>query len=249
MGLPAYGNVGRGLTAAEMADEVQALTGTTDTDEPLATESRITRWLNESQRIIVKKCAGIESLTFKNTTSFDMTSLYEFDINDITGGDFTTQDIAHVWDVWYLDGNESAQLTFLPTDEFDSQYPDPTHSDIPVSFPKHWTRRAGQIEILPMSACAYWDSDLRFDGDFYPRDLSADSTEVCDISMSTDTGLIIYATAQYYAAAGKPIEARIWEKRWSNDDPKNEEEQGWLEDFIEANNVMHEWNGNLYWPE
>ena len=246
MGLPEYGVVQRSLTCAQMIDEVQALTGTTDPDEPLATEARITRWLNDAQRYIVKKCPGIESLMFKNTTSVDITQSLAYEINDVTGGDFTTQDIAHIWDVWLLNGSDSRHLHYLPTDEFDALYPDPTSSEIPISLAQHWTRRGGQIEIMPLSACAFCDKDLRFDGDFYPRDFTEDSSAYSDISMSVHEGLIFYAVAKYYQASGQSdVKAlKAW-KDFYNADPRDEESMGWLDDFIASNDRMEAWDGNF----
>lgn len=246
MGLPEYGVVARGLTCAQMVDEVQALTGTTDSDEPLATEARITQWINDGQREIVKECPGLESLLFKNTTSHDLTQSLAYSINDITGGDFTTQDIAHVWDVWYLDGAQSRKIDFVPTDEFDLMYPDPTHTDNPISLAKHWTRRGGQVEIMPLSQCAYCDNDLRFDGDFYPRDFTTDSSSYSDISMGVHKGLIYYAVAEYYSAAGDDVKGRIWKKKFHNPSGHNEEDIGWLDMFKDANDRMEAWDGNLY---
>lgn len=245
MGLPAFGNIQRGLTCAEMIDEVQALTGTTDPGEPIATEDRITVWLNDGQREIIHKTPGVDTVAFKNTTSLDITQSLAYEVNDITGGDFTTQDVARIYDVYYLDGPQSRRLHFLTTDEFDKILIDPTHSSIPFGKAKYWTRRGGQIEIIPLSQCAYVDKDLRFDGEFYARDLTTDSTQYSDISRSAHVGLIYYAVAEYYGAAKDKIESEIWKRKFSVPSHR-QDQQGWLEDFADFNNNMQEWDGDLF---
>jgi len=244
MGLPAYGNIERGLTCAEMIDEVQALTGTTDGGEPLATEARITVWLNDAQRDIIRKTPGLETLAFKNTTSLDITQSLAYEINDITGVDFTTQDIARIYDVYYLDGNESRKLHYLTTDEFDKLAIDPTHTDRPFGKSKYWTRRGGQVEIIPLSQCAYVDKDLRFDGEFFARDFTTDSSQYTDISRGAHQGMIYYAVAEYYAASGQDVKSVVWRKKYSN--PSHRQDQdGWLEGFQDYNNTLQEWDGEL----
>jgi hypothetical protein len=237
----AFGNVARGLTCAAMIDEVQAETGTTDTDEPLATEARVTQWINDGQRVIVRKIAGLESLLFKNTGSHDITQKLAYSLNDVTVGDSTTtQEVARVFDVWYWNGLTSRRLIYLPTDQFDRHYPDPTNSDQPTSLVKHWTRRGGQIELAPLCSSTYWDDDIRIDGDYYPADFTADSGSYSDISMEVHEGLILYSNYRYYRAAAITDKKRdAWNEFFG--------EGGWLDRFREHNNTMEAWDGDFFW--
>ncbi len=237
-----------GLTCSQMISEVQTITGATSTDEPVATTTQITRWINRGQVEIARECPGLMPLVFKNTTSHDITQSLRYSMDDITAGDSTLQSIAHMYDVFYLDGQETEKLRFLPTDEFDGNWPDPTHSDIPTGIPAYWTRRNRSIEIMPLSSCGYCNNDLRFDGDIYPRDFTTNSTYYSDISLGVESGLVVYAVAEYYKAIGEDARGELWSKRFSNDNPSDEANIGWLEKFKEANNIMTEWQADLFYP-
>ena len=231
------------LTGGELVDEVKAFVGRSNPDDAvLVTDTRITRALNAGQRKIVEKCPGLHSLTFKNTTSLDTTQVLQYAIADITVGDVSVaQTACHIWDVWYLNGNNTIKLIFAHTDEFDLEYPDPTHSDFVPDLPRHWTRRGNYIEIYPLCATAYCDKDLRFDGDFYPEDLTTNTGEESDIS-NADEGLIMYGIAEAWAAIGNPasmLKSQAWHNKFNV----------WLEEFKEQNDTLHEWNGNLYSDE
>ena len=237
------------LTGAEMTDEVQALTGRTTAGEPLIDNTRVTRWLNEGQRDIAEKVPGLHALTFKNTDSLDTTQSLRYNMSDITVRDpTTTNNICHLFDVWYLDGVESFRLIYTMVDDFDSDYPDPTHSDMETQRSNRWTRRGNVIEIFPLSACAYVDKDLRFDGDYYPTDFTTETTEVSDISRA-DEGLIYYAVWKAWDSIGgtkAKIEAVTAKKRYTNPDPLPGEDFGWMEEYRDQNDSMYEWDGKLY---
>lgn len=227
------------LTGDQLTDEVKDFVGRS-TDTELVTDARVARVISAGQVKIVEKCPGLHSLTFRNTTSLDTTQTLRYAISDITTvGDASTDTWpCRIWDAWYLDGNESIHLIFAHTDEFDTEYPDPTHSDFNPDLPKHWTRRGNNIEIYPLCATAYCDKDLGFAGDFYPRDLTTNSTKVSDIS-GADEGLIMYGIAEAWAMIGNPasiLKSQAWHNKFNT----------WLEDFKEQNDTLHEWDGNLY---
>jgi hypothetical protein len=190
------------LTCASMVSEVQALCGRTG-DTVLICPTQVLRWFNDAQRDIAQDVRGLDALTFKNTGSLDTTAVLRYAIGDITGGDYTTQPVMDVWRVTYLDGQDSKKLTFVHTDEFDSNWPDPTHSDSVFGKPSHWTRRGSNIEIRPVCSSGYYDKDLRFDGQFYPREFTdADVTVYADISNADDL-LKLYALSKAWHAIGK----------------------------------------------
>ncbi len=233
------------LSCASMAAQVQALSGRTG-DTVLVTTDQIRVWFNEAQRDVADRAPGLHALTFSNRTSLDVTDTLRYFLGDITAGDYTEQGVANIWNVFYLDGADSRKLAFVHTDEFDANWIDPTHADAARYRPRWWTRRGNSIEIVPMSGCAYWDKDLRFDGDFYPREFSAaDTTRYSDLS-EAEEGLVAYALAQAWRAIGSSggvqgalMKAADYSRRY----------EGWLDNYEHKNNRLDEWPGNLYSDE
>ncbi len=232
------------LIGSQLIDEVRAIVGREgSTDSGVITDTRITRYLNEAQEAIVEECVGLHSMSFVNTTSLDTTAQLKYAISDITVGDLSTggERIARIWDVYYLDGEDSRHLTWMSTDEFDEKYPDATHSDIATGKPSHWTRRGQYIEIFPLPSSGYYDKDLRFDGDYYAADFTTNDATASDISLA-DEGLIAYAAWKAWGSiSGK--EATLEEVKWKMT------YQEWLEGFKAKNDNLHEWDGNLYGNE
>ena len=225
------------MISSAITDEIQALSGRTG-DTVLITDARCARWQNEAQKMIAEKVPGLHELTFKNTTSFDTTATLKWSIAEITSGlsDVTTEKrVAHVFDVFYLDGNRSKKLDYRPVDEFDVLYPDPTHSDIPHTLCKNWTRRGDYIEIMPLCLTEYHDDDLRFDVGVYPIDI----TDALSSSLNdADDGLIAYGVWKAFEAIGveKQADALKWKATYYE----------WLEDYKDQNDTMYEWDGNWY---
>lgn len=241
------------LPCQEMIDEIQARCGRAETVDNLIDDTWVTRRINEAQKIIVEMVPLIPSMTFKNTSSLDTTGTMRYAISDITVGDSSTLNRAcHIADVWYLDGNESKKLTFRPVDVFDAEHPDPTHSNENFEKPVYWTKRDNiYIETYPYCASAYWDKNMRFDGDFYAADFTTDSTELSDIS-GADEGIILYGLWKAWAAIGMSnpsVAAEIVnaKKAWSNPEPLPGETVGWLESFRETHEQMIQWEPNFYY--
>jgi len=239
------------LSCQEIIDEIQARVGRPNTAVLIDT-TWLTRRINEAQKFLVENVPLIPSQTFKNITSLDTTDTFRYAITDITVGDLTTNLPCHITDVWYLDGNESRRLKFVPIDEFDLRHPDPTHADENREKPKEWTRRDNRyIEMYPYCASGYWDKDLRFDGDFYAADFTTDSTELSDITR-IDEGLILYGVWQSWKAIGVATpgvnaqEAKAM-KAWSNPQyDRMGESPGWFETFRQQSESLIAWSGNLY---
>ncbi|HIJ71146.1 MAG TPA: hypothetical protein HPP87_07260 [Planctomycetes bacterium] len=252
---PSPGSPGTALTCKDMIDEIQLRIGRPDADthgNEIVDMTWCTRVLNEAQRVIVQTVPGLSCLHFSNRSTFDTTGTYQYTITDLTYGDSTTdRGVCRVTDVWYLDGNQSRQLTFKPRDEFDSEHPDPTHSSESFGRPSQWTMRNNTtIDTWPYCSSGYWDKDMRFDGDFYPKEFTTDVTGASDISMS-DEGLILYGVwkAWQVIASGNPAlagEVRSAKRAWSNPDPRAGEDVGWLEKFGRRHEIMIGWDSNLY---
>lgn len=239
------------LSCQEIIDGIQARVGRPGTTELIDT-TFLTRRLNECQKLMTEKFTGIPSLRFSNRDSYDTTGTYRYAVSDITVGDSTTTNsVCRITDVWYLDGNESRQLRFMPHDQFDGRYPDITHSDNNFGKPSRWTMRGNSyVDTYPYCASGYWDKDMRFDGDFYPADFTTDSTETSEVTRA-DEGLILYGVWQAWKAIGKGmpgVAALIDEakKAWSNPYPAAGEEMGWLEQYGDWIGQLVPWEPNLY---
>lgn len=191
------------LTCDSMVDEVQALVGRTG-DTVLISDARVTRWLNDAQKYIVKNTPGLLGLQFKNVTSHDFaTDTISYAINDITCGDTTDEAPCHIDAAWYLDGAESIRLDFKPTDEFDELLIDPTSSDHSGQKPTRWTRRGNYIEIAPRPSSTYNGKDMRVDGVRYAAEFTTNDSSASELE-DADSLLIGYAVAEAWNAIGTP---------------------------------------------
>jgi len=247
------------LTCEQMVDAIQARVGRFG-DTELIDDTFCTRRLNEAGRKIAKACPGHHNLTFKNTISLDVTQTLSWSLSEVTSGlsdETSILTVCHVFDVWYLYGLESSHLYFTHTDEFDKQYPDPTHPDVVINKPRRWTRRGNNIEIMPLSSCGYCDNagtgdatepGWRFDIGVYPREFTTNDTSASDIS-GADEGLILYGVWKAWEAIGSAegrTEAIIAKRQWSNPNPLTSEDFGWLERFKHDSDELQQWDGDIY---
>lgn len=240
------------LTCSEMIDEIQARVGRGSTSAVgIVDDTWCTRRINECQRHLIEQVPRMRSVSFKNTTSLDTTGTTLYAISDITIGDVTDNRACHITDVWYLDGNESRKLDFVPVDEFDALHPDPTHADEHFDRPRIWTQRGNTyVELYPYCASAYWDKNLRFDGDYYPAEFTTNDPSSSDISRA-DEGIILYGVWKAWQAigAGNPsVAAEIVaaRKAWTNPSPAYGEPVGWFEQFKDKQESMIAWDYNFY---
>jgi len=222
------------LTGEELTDEIQELVGRTS-NIVLVDDTRCARWLNEAQRKIVDECPGIQNLLFKNATSLDTTQSLAYPIEDITVGDETSDEIAHIFDVWYIDGADSYKIRWMHVDEFDLEYPDPSSTDFGFDRPSKWTRRGSNIEMFPLCACGYCNKDLRIDGDVYAGDFATNDTTASDISDADDI-LIAYGIHKAWGAIGDEGKSQIWKMKYI----------GLLDDFKTKQDGLQQWDGNMY---
>lgn len=239
-----------GLSCSEIIDEIQARTGRTQANDPLVDTTRCTRWINEGQRVITQQITGIPSLTFDNKTTHDTTGTTKYSLVELTIGDDVTtgRHPSRLAQMWYLDGNDTRELDFLPPQEFDNLHPDPTHADEHFGKPWQYTQRNNyEVEIYPYCDSAYWDKDLRFVGDYYPLDFTTDSTEASDISMA-DELLTQYGIWQAWKAIGNLAEQEKAYKVWTNPEPRYGETIGLFEQFKDRVQAMPGWDWNLYGP-
>ena len=228
------------LTCDELVDEVRDFVGRSG-DTELVTEARVLRWLNKAQEEIAKRCPGLIALDLKNTTSVDFTSTMSYSLAEFTSSldDVTTENrICHIDKTYYIDGNESQRLKFLPLDKFD-EIADPTSSDYDTGKPKFYTRRASNLEIRPFPDETYYDKDFRVDGWVYPIEFTAvDSAEESSLERADD-GLIYYASMMAWKFIGgeKGIASSLETERTFN---------RWLDDYKRQNDLMHQWEDNIF---
>jgi hypothetical protein len=234
-----------GLT--ELIAEVRACIGR-ENDTTLITDERIKRWLDKAQEDIAERVPNLNVLEFKNTDSVDFTAgKLAYDLKDWTspittpvGGTDSTETVrvCYMFGATFSNGSDSVNLQYLPTDQFDAQFPDPTHSDSLFGRPEYYTRRGNNIEIYPVCSTAEDGIAFRLDGQFYPADFtSTDSTAYSTLERADDI-LIAYAVFKAWAYIGTGDEAAGWLAKYTN----------LLDNYKNRNDVMHEWDANVYGP-
>ena len=226
------------LGCTELITEVKAALGR-ETDTALITDARVLRWLNKAQEDIAEKCTGLLALDFKNTTSVDFTHTLSYPLSDWTSSltdNTTTNRICHIKAAYYAFSAESRRLQYLPLSEFDNQFIDATNVDFSTTEVSLFTRRGNSIEIAPGCNTENADKDFRLDGSLYPPDFTfTDSTAYSALDNADDL-LIAYATFKAWTYIGKKEDAQGWLSMYN----------GLLEEYIERNNKLDEWDANLY---
>ncbi|KPL25591.1 MAG: hypothetical protein AMJ75_00335 [Phycisphaerae bacterium SM1_79] len=185
------------LGCASMITEVQELAGRSG-DTVLITSDRCMRWLNDAQDEIVRRCPGLPDTETDDRTSLtcvsdDVTySLASFDPT-----------VCHCLEVWYMDGDQSKKLKYLPPDEFETKYPDPTSGDYTPDKPVYWTVQGKDLlKIVPRPSSDEAGDTLRVLYTGYADDFSAaDATRASDIN-HVHQMLVDYGLWQAWGAIG-----------------------------------------------
>jgi hypothetical protein len=245
------------LSCSDLIDEVQANTGRVG-DTELADATRITRWLNEAQRIIAERVPALRPLMVDNTSlttaeqlSYNLVDLTVGDETAVTMADTTVSVINRIFSIGYVDGVNSRWLKYTHIDEWDKVV-DPSSSDYGEGTPYRYSRRANAIEIRPIADAT---KALRIIGDRWPTDLTTSSSEKSELER-VDEGLIMFAEGKVFRAIGDEPRHNIRMKQFSNQNPAMNEEFGWLEEYARRENELHGWDGDLYgdnlnswWPD
>jgi hypothetical protein len=234
------------LTGEQLVDEVRGNVGRDGTtDAGVITDARVTRWLNEAQQTIVEACPGLTCREVEDVTSF-------YCISDEISYSFASfvsgLMVCHPLRLSFRNGNESHDMEFLPPDEFDSQYPDPTHADYSPAKPYHWTRRGNTVEVAPRpsedwKAAAAGDLTgvFRFVYTAFAEDFTTNDADESDITRA-DEGLIAFATAKAWEAIGNEGAHRLWWNKFTNN---SSDYPGWLQRYKGVNDQMLAWDGNV----
>jgi hypothetical protein len=233
------------LTLTEMIAEVRSNVGRL-TDTTVITDTRITRWLNDSQRHIVREIVGLVGRDVKDITSLSLVSdQLSYDISSIT------PKVAHMLKAFYYDANtgstETSNMDYLALDEFDEKFPRP--DVITTDRPRSWTRRGNSIEVIPIPSATFADDPgnkvLRINYTAYAPDLSGASDESeLSIMEDADEGLLYYATSKAWEMIGSDAKYILWMQKFTRpNDPEGK--AGWLERYKEKSDAMIAWDGNI----
>jgi hypothetical protein len=236
------------LTLTEMIAEVRSNVGRL-TDTTVITDTRITRWLNDAQRHIVREIVGLVGRDVKDITSLPCAvGVYEYVIA------FFDPAIAHLLSVYYYDSTsgstESAILDYLTLDEFDTRFPRPER--VERGKPRIWTRRGNKIEIMPIPSSSYSEGsgksvNLRLDYTGYATDMTT-ASDISELSVmeNADEGLLYYATAKAWEKIGGTGEQlfALWMNKFTNPTDQSGK-KGWLERYKEKSDTMLAWDGNI----
>jgi hypothetical protein len=224
------------LTLTEMITEVRSNVGRL-TDTTVITDTRITRWLNDSQRRIVREIVGLVGRDVKDITSLDLVSdQLSYNISGFT------PKIAHILKVFYYDATsgstETTNMDYLALDEFDESFPRPDEVD--TNKPNAWTRRGNTIEVIPIASATYSDDPgnkvLRVNYTAYAPDLSGagDESELSAME-DADEGLLYYGTSKAWEMIGVEDKHLLWMQKYTK----------WLEKYKEKSDAMIAWDGNI----
>lgn len=239
------------LSCENLIDEVKTTIGRPDDTDDLVDTTRVTRWLNEAQRIIAERVPALRPLMVDNTSlstdqqlSYNLVDLTVGDETAVTMADTTVSTINRIFSIGYVDGANSRWLRYTHIDEWDKVV-DPSSSDFGEGPPFRYTRRANAIELRPIADAT---KPLRVIGDRWPVDFTSNSTEVSELERADD-GLIMFAKAKAFRAIGDGAsiaKAKELEKHFSNANPGRNEEFGWLEEYARRENELHGWDGDLF---
>lgn len=178
-------------TCAQLIARVKQLIGRAGTfsSTTLDIDNIILDALNEAQIHIVRKTPNILDLQVKDITTLDaLTNQYEYNI-----GSFTIP-IAHLMNVWILDGTSSRRLRYRYKDDFDKLYPDV--SAIAVGMPDCYTRRGNKIEFNCPVSSDYNGYAIRVDYAKWAAEFASTvSTAVSQLTQA-DQGLILFAWSE-----------------------------------------------------
>ena len=235
------------LSCENLIDEIQAIIGRPD-DTELADTTRVTRWLNEGQRIIAERVPALRPLMVDNTSletdqqlSYNLVDLTVGDETAVTMADTTVSVINRIFSIGYVDGANSRRLRYTHIDEWDKVI-DPSSSDFGEGIPFRYTRRANTIELRPIADVT---KTLRVIGDRWPVDFTTNSSSASELERA-DEGLIMFAEAKSWRAIGEEARHNIRMKQFSNANPGRNEEFGWLEEYARRENELHSWDGDLF---
>jgi len=184
--------------------------------------------LNDAQVQIVRQLPHISDLQVKDTTTLDtVQDQYEYSLSGFSPA------IAHLQNIWILNGTSSRRIKYLHKDTFDRQWPDV--SAVAASWPDYYTRRGNTIEFnCPISSdCA--GLDVRVDYCKWAAPFTDTASTQTSELVNADRGLILYAwsdTLRVIARGNQGVLAAANEKRaWFDE---------WLDEYADYHDMLTE---------
>ena len=177
-------------TCVELIARVKQLVGrSTNLNSTLDLDTIILDALNEAQIQIVRKLSHILELQVKDVTSLvTVLDQYEYDLSDID------IPVAHLSQVWILDGESSQRLTYINKDTFDKRWPDV--SVIASGLPKYYTRRGNTIEFNCPVSSDYAAKAIRVDYCKWAAEFESITADEESELINADYGLILFAWSE-----------------------------------------------------
>lgn len=181
-------------TLGNLVTEIQALTGRV-ADTEIVTTARCVRWLNEAQFDAAKYCRGHVDLEYKHPTAITLaTDTYSYSLASLSPA------LLHFLRAHYLDGDNSRELEYVATEDFDKDYPSP--ADLLTGIPTEVTKRGNTIEVYPVPTSAEAGKYVRLDYIKRPTVFAVGSlSALCDMS-DADELLIDFAVSKAFKAIG-----------------------------------------------
>lgn len=232
------------IGADELIDEVQVACGRSG-DTELVTDTRVIGWLNEAQKEISERVPGLLALDLNEVNAFTCVSeTPSYSLLDVTNSRNHLEDatsynwVNHIFYIYFRNGSSSYRLDFRPNETFDGGLIDPTSEDNATSKPRKWARRGDDIFMYPLCDDVNTGTPLRMVGSWYPLDFTLGSSCQSDLD-DADEGLILWATMKAWGRIGNDKGRKntgLWRVMFEN----------WLDRYKDQNNLMHEWDANLY---
>ena len=215
-------------TCVQLIGRVKQLVGRAVAGNTISIDQIILDALNDAQAFITRQCPQIMSLQTKDTTTvLTVLNQYAYSIAAVDPA------IAHLMDVWILNGLSTTKLDFLATRIFDNQYPDV--ASISAACPDFYTQRGTQIEFNCPINSDYAGLYLRLNYTKWPTSFASTTSVARSQLLKASQGLIFYAWSETLRAIAKNNPAMLQaanEKRsWFND---------WLDDYSQYHDLQVE---------
>lgn len=200
-------------TCAQFITRIKQLVGRSiNLNSTLDLDNIILDALNEAQLYITRKLPHILELQTKDITTLKcITDHYEYAVPAA---------VAHLSDVWILDGSSSVQLTYVHKNEFDAQWPDVP--SVGSGLPSCYTRRGSNIEFNCPISSDYNDKVIRFDYCKWPIAFTSSTSTQTSSLINADYGLILFAWSEALRVLAKcnqtilktADEKLLWFSQW-----------------------------------
>jgi hypothetical protein len=208
-------------TCAVLIARIKQLVGRNITSPNLSLDEIILDALNDAQVRIVRDVPNIMELQVKNTTLSTILNTYSYSFAAFN------PPVAHLQNVWILNGLQSQLIRFKDREDFDLKTPDVSAQN--AGFPAKWTRRGNAIEFSCPISAEYVGLSIRADyckwATPFPSTISTATSEL----VNSDEGLIYFGWAKAIEVIHKDNPNLYREKLAMF--------ESWLEDYSEYHDL------------